>query len=75
MQDDFLRIFFIRYIFCVTLLNHHNSFKEPHHFPSIYPALPSEMDRGLSQIIPQIQELTGFINVGSHYTFETTPSE
>lgn len=74
MQDDFLKLFVIRYIFCLTLLKHHKSFKEPHHFPSIHPSLPSDMEQGLPSIIPQIKELVGFVNVGGHYEFEEIPA-
>lgn len=74
MQDDFLKFFIVRYVFCLTLLKHHKSFKEPHHFPSISPSLPSEMEHGLPGIVPQIKELVGFVNVGVHYEFEEAPA-
>lgn len=73
MQDDFLKLFIVRYIFCLTLLTHHKGFKEPHHFPSIYPSLPSDLEHGLATIVPQIKELVGFVNVAGHYEFEEAP--
>ena len=74
IQDDFLKLFVVRYLFCLSLLKHHKSFKEPHHFPSIYPSLPADMENGLSEITPQLKEIVGFVNVGGHYEFEETPA-
>lgn len=69
LQDDFLRQFIVRFVLCSTLLHYHNGFKEPQHFPSIYPPLGMEI-KEVPEVVAKIQELAGFVNVGGHYHFE-----
>ena len=71
MQDDFLRQFLVRFVFCTHLLRRHVAFKEAHHFPSIYPSLPSTLEKGvLPEVLSALQELVGVVNVGEKYSFE-----
>jgi len=58
MNDDFLRMFILKFIFCCTALRHHRQFKSnPASLPASVPELPSAVYEhpqtiaGLSHIV------------------------
>ena len=69
LKDDFLCQFLVRFMFCKTLLHKHVGFTESHHFPSMYPSLPADMELGITEIVAPLQELVSLVNVGRFYHF------
>ncbi|EGF83974.1 hypothetical protein BATDEDRAFT_34022 [Batrachochytrium dendrobatidis JAM81] len=67
-QDDFLRNFIVRYIFCYSILEHHNAFKDPKHLPTAYPPIPSSIMTS-PELITKIQELVKLASAESLYSF------
>ncbi|KND01855.1 uncharacterized protein SPPG_03645 [Spizellomyces punctatus DAOM BR117] len=67
LQDDFLRQFLIRYVLCDALLHAHNSFKDPQHFPSCFPALVPTIATA-PELTSKLQELTVMAGVANLYT-------
>jgi hypothetical protein len=68
LQDDFLRQFICRFVLCNTLLNCHNSFKDPKHFPTSQPPLPSTLSSN-PELLEILNDLTSICDVSSLYDF------
>ncbi|KAJ3088344.1 hypothetical protein HK102_008983 [Quaeritorhiza haematococci] len=68
LQDDFVRQFFVRFVLSTSILQCHNSFKDPKHFPSCHPPLPTNLSTA-PEIIAAIRELVQLADVGGLYNF------
>ncbi|KAJ3343160.1 hypothetical protein HDU93_009710 [Gonapodya sp. JEL0774] len=55
-QDDFLRQFLVRFLLMHALCVAHTAFKEPKHFPSVYPSLPTSL-LSAPEISNKVQEI------------------
>ncbi|ORY03197.1 hypothetical protein K493DRAFT_311822 [Basidiobolus meristosporus CBS 931.73] len=73
LQDDFLRRFVTRFVFCYAVLTCHNSFNEPTHFPTASPAIPEEI-LSSPKVMQAIKELVSLTNSQSHYNFPKEPT-
>ncbi|KAJ3183275.1 hypothetical protein HDU85_002301 [Gaertneriomyces sp. JEL0708] len=68
LQDDFLRQFLTRYVFCDAILHAHTGFKDSQHFPSSFPPMLPTI-ASTPEITSKLQELTNVAGVDKLYNF------
>ncbi|KAK9710050.1 hypothetical protein K7432_008683 [Basidiobolus ranarum] len=68
LQDDFLRRFITRFVFCHAVFTCHSSFNDPTHFPTASPSIPEEI-LSSPKVIQAIKELVQLTESQSHYNF------
>ncbi|KXS17566.1 hypothetical protein M427DRAFT_54500 [Gonapodya prolifera JEL478] len=66
-QDDFLRQFLVRFVLMHGICGAHTAFKDPKHFPTIFPTLPSSL-LSAPEISIRVQEIVNALSLQALYS-------